>query len=239
MKNIEQWKPTKFEVVNNHLQPSSIVSNTSYRMASYISLFYNENIAKYASGNLLDLGCGTVPMYGYYKQYVKSNTCADWGNCEHETSHVDVFCDLNLALPFEKNSFDTIIFSDVLEHLSEPKFTLQEINRILKPSGVLIMNYPFLYGLHEVPYDYCRYTKYRIRTWIDEIGMKIIKENEYGGLFDLFERSILRMFKNIKGGKKVSNFLSFFFKKFHKSKISNNTSHPYMYGYIIKNSKEL
>ena len=179
MKNIEKWRPTKFEVVNNHLQPSAKVSNTSYRMASYISLFYTNAIANFANGKLLDLGCGTVPMYGYYNQYVKSNTCADWDNCEHETNHVDVFCNLNLSLPFENNSFDTIILSDVLEHLSELKSTLQEINRILNPEGVLIMNYPFLYGLHEVPFDYCRYTKYRIRNWVEEIGMQIVEEKEY------------------------------------------------------------
>jgi SAM-dependent methyltransferase len=234
MKNIEHWKPTKFMLVNNHLQPSSIVSNTSFRMASYISLFYTENISKYASGKLLDLGCGTVPLFGYYKQFVESNICADWDNCEHETSHVDVFCDLNMALPFEDNSFDTIILSDVLEHLSEPKFTLTEIRRILSPHGVLIMNYPFLYGLHETPYDYCRYTKYRIRTWVKELEMQIVEEKEYGGLFDLLEHSILRISKNIKGGRKVSDFLSYFFKKFQKNRIRIDTYHPYMYGYVVK-----
>lgn len=234
MKNIEHWKVTKFDIVNKALHPTSIVSNTSFRMARYIALFYTENITKYASGRLLDLGCGTAPMYKYYSRFVDKITCADWGNGEYDTSHVDVFCDLNMKLPFEDNSFDTIIFSDVLEHLSEPKFTLTEIQRILSPNGVLIMNYPFLYGLHETPYDYCRYTKYRIRTWIDEIGMDIIIENEYGGLFDLFEHSILRMTKNAKGGKRLSDFFSYFFKKMYTGKINSNTSHPYMYGFVIK-----
>ncbi|MBS3106475.1 methyltransferase domain-containing protein [Candidatus Woesearchaeota archaeon] len=31
---------------------------------------------------------------------------------------------------------------DVLEHMGDPKRTLQECNRILKPGGILVVNYP-------------------------------------------------------------------------------------------------
>ena len=43
---------------------------------------------------------------------------------------------------FKTNTFDVITLWDVLEHVPDPKKTLLEINRILKPSGLLIVNYP-------------------------------------------------------------------------------------------------
>ncbi len=234
MKNIDSWKSSKFIIKNNKLEPSENVSKTSYRMASFIALFYTEQLNKHCHGTLLDLGCGSVPMFEFYKNKVQDITCADWENCAHETSHIDVYCDLNTKLPFDDNSFDTIIFSDVLEHLSNPKGTLSEIHRILKKNGTLIMNFPFMYGLHEEPFDYCRYTKYRIRTWLDELQFTIIVEEEYGGLVELVEHSILRLLNTKKGGKYLSSFIAALFKRLYKSKPNKNSKHPYMYGYVIQ-----
>ncbi len=41
-----------------------------------------------------------------------------------------------------KNSFDVVTFWDVLEHVSDPKTTLQECRLFLKPGGILVVNYP-------------------------------------------------------------------------------------------------
>ena len=234
MKNIDLWKPSKFNIRKKKLVPSSKVGVTSYRMASYIALFYSEQIETYCKGDLLDLGCGSVPMYDYYKSKATNITCADWENCSHETSHIDVFCDLNDKLPFHDNTFDTIIFSDVIEHLKNPFNSLCEIKRVLNKNGKIIMNYPFMYGIHEAPFDYSRYTKYRMRTWIEELDMNIIVENEYGNLYVLFEHTILRILVTIKGGKYIARLLlkiSIFIKKIT---ISKNSTHTYMYGYVIQ-----
>lgn len=54
-------------------------------------------------------------------------------------------------LPFNENSFDFIIFNEVFEHLRiNPIFTLQEINRVLKPGGILFLTTPNLYAIHKV-----------------------------------------------------------------------------------------
>jgi SAM-dependent methyltransferase len=44
MKNIDLWKPTKFNIRKKKLVPSSKVGVTSYRMAYFIGLFYSEQI---------------------------------------------------------------------------------------------------------------------------------------------------------------------------------------------------
>lgn len=43
---------------------------------------------------------------------------------------------------FEDNSFDVITLWDVIEHVPNPEFELREIHRILKPGGLLVINYP-------------------------------------------------------------------------------------------------
>lgn len=54
-------------------------------------------------------------------------------------------------LPFTRNSFDLVIFSEVFEHLrTNPTFVLKEINRVLKPRGVLFLTTPNLYAIHKI-----------------------------------------------------------------------------------------
>lgn len=54
-------------------------------------------------------------------------------------------------IPFKDNSFDFIIFNEVLEHLRiDPFFTLKEIQRVLKPGGKLLLTTPNLYALHKI-----------------------------------------------------------------------------------------
>ncbi len=47
-------------------------------------------------------------------------------------------------LPFESNSFDYVIFTEVLEHIAikHPKEIFQEIRRVLKPNGFLYITTP-------------------------------------------------------------------------------------------------
>lgn len=54
-------------------------------------------------------------------------------------------------LPFRMNTFDFIIFNEVFEHLRiNPILTLNEINRVLKPGGILLLTTPNLYAIHKI-----------------------------------------------------------------------------------------
>lgn len=56
--------------------------------------------------------------------------------------------------PFEDDSFGSVVFTEVLEHLRiNPIWTLEEINRVLKPDGRLLLTTPNLlsiYNLHSL-----------------------------------------------------------------------------------------
>ena len=233
MKNENNWKPSKFEIINEKLIPSNSIGYSSRRMAGFIGLFYTEVLPKICKGDLLDLGCGKVPLYQFYKPLVSNVTCVDWGNSYTGNEHIDEFCDLNEKLPFSDNSFDTVILSDVIEHLNNPLFTLTEVKRVTRNGGKIIINYPFLYGIHESPFDFGRYTKFQIQNWSTILGFNIIIERQYGGLLDIVEHALIRILKKKKGGRILEKFTFWIFTKL-KTEKNNDDSHPYMYGFVLE-----
>ncbi len=198
MKRQGLWKSTKF--VRNKggkLTASRNIDevNVSSRfLADLVAAWYDKNIRKYAGGRLLDLGCGKAPLYASYRPFVRSVTLADWGSSMHENIHLDVICDITKKLPFKNNSFDTVILSDVLEHIPNPASLMSELERILSPGGTVLINVPFMYWLHEIPHDYNRYTEYMLRKLTEDAGMTVIQLEALGGgyvvLIDLISKLI-------------------------------------------------
>jgi ubiquinone/menaquinone biosynthesis C-methylase UbiE len=46
------------------------------------------------------------------------------------------------ALPFADNTFDSVLFSEVIEHLDDPDRALREIHRVLRPGGRVVIVFP-------------------------------------------------------------------------------------------------
>jgi SAM-dependent methyltransferase len=105
----------------------------------------------------------------------------DWGNSVHKSEHLDIECDLTQRLPLGDCSFDTIILSDVLEHIPEPALLWGEMARILSPGGRVLMNTPYFYPLHEIPYDYYRYSCYALRRFAENQGFEVLQLKAIGG----------------------------------------------------------
>ena len=55
---------------------------------------------------------------------------------------VNVTCGDITSLPFESESFDCVICSEVLEHIPEHEAALKELTRVLKPRGNLVVSVP-------------------------------------------------------------------------------------------------
>lgn len=109
------------------------------------------------------------------------NICADWPSTIHKNSHIDTFCDLSKPLPFNDHAFDTILSSDVIEHLPDHDLAFREMGRILAPGGTLILNTPFMYMIHEIPHDYYRHTRYSLERLVELAGLKTVQLEEIGG----------------------------------------------------------
>lgn len=184
MKNESTWQPSKYRLVHDQLRAATDraeVGPGSRLVVERIAHFYDRAIPAYARGRLIDLGCGKAPLYLKYRDHVDSATCVDWGNTPHRNEHLDRECDLTQPLPFDDGSFDTIVLSDVLEHLPQPELLWAEMHRILATDGCVLMNVPYFYPLHEIPYDFYRYSGFALRRFAEQQGFEVLQLGALGG----------------------------------------------------------
>jgi SAM-dependent methyltransferase len=181
MKNESSWQPSKFAFDGSRLSPGPESSDASWLLTQLIAKAYERYLPEFARGRLLDLGCGKVPLYAAYRAKVSEITCVDWGMSAHGGQHLDVTHDLNQPLPLPDERFDTVILSDVLEHVRAPEALLGEVARILAPGGKLLLNVPFFYWLHEQPHDYYRYTEHALRAMVQRSGLQLVSLESLGG----------------------------------------------------------
>lgn len=72
---------------------------------------------------------------------------------------VDDICASNLT----PGSFDAVLLLSVLEHVRAPHEAAREIDRLLRPGGIALVQVPFLFPIHDRPHDYYRFTEYGMR----------------------------------------------------------------------------
>jgi SAM-dependent methyltransferase len=68
-----------------------------------------------------------------------------------------LICDAH-DLPFEAGTFDAVIIQAVLEHVVDPQRCVEQCFRVLKPSGLIYAETPFMQQVHGGCYDFTRYT---------------------------------------------------------------------------------
>jgi SAM-dependent methyltransferase len=188
MRNCDKWRPTKFVQASRVLRASRDprhVGVPSRMIVDIVAPLYAAILRSHARGVLLDLGCGYSPLFETYQPLVTDTFCVDWGNSLHVSPYLDLIADLNKPIPFRDHSFDTILLTDVLEHVAEPRCLISEIARLLRPGGKLLGGVPFLYWLHEEPHDYCRFTSYALRSMFLDAGLHPVEISPYGGLLEV------------------------------------------------------
>lgn len=128
-------------------------------------------------GKVLDLGCGTNPYrawFGHVERYTGADIAPEPG--------VDVVLVPGEQLPFEDEAFDTLLCTQVLEHVADLDQILSEMLRVLAPGGLLLVSAPFLFNLHGAPHDYRRFTEYGLAGLLEEGGMEIVVMRRQGGI---------------------------------------------------------
>ncbi|MFH1255392.1 MAG: class I SAM-dependent methyltransferase [bacterium] len=140
------------------------------------------------SGQVLDIGSGGKDYRYLYNQYNKYITLDL--NAEHKPDIVGSIYEL----PAEDNSFDTIICTQVLEHLADPELAMKEMRRVLKLGGIGIITAPFFNELHEEPIDYFRFTNYGLSELARRTGFTILNLDRIGGFFSLAAQIKIKYF---------------------------------------------
>lgn len=199
MKDRDSWRPSKFVYRRGRLiasRDTDEVAVGSRLMVDRVARCYDANLRRHAKGVLVDLGCGTVPLYRAYADLVTEVVCADLGGTPH-ARHLDVECDLNERLPFADRTFDTIVLSDVLEHIARPEMLWAEMARILAPGGEILMNVPFYYWIHAGPYDFYRYTEFALRRFVEHAGLELVQLDVIGGAPEVLADVVAKNFARV------------------------------------------
>jgi SAM-dependent methyltransferase len=105
-------------------------------------------------------------------------------------AEVDLVCDLGQTIPFKTGTFDAVVLMNVLEHVYENRGLVQNIGKILKPGGKLIITVPFLLKVHQAPFDFSRYTPYYLSQLAQEAGFNVEKLNGYYDTLYLLNESL-------------------------------------------------
>ena len=136
---------------------------------------------------ILDLGCGYKPFESCFpdSDYIGVDLSVN--------SFADVIAN-NEQLPFKDNVFDGIIITEVLEHCDNEYMVISELRRVAKLGAWVYLTIPFLFPLHGVPYDFNRFTKFKLKSLFSQDKIILLREsNNIFASFFIFINMILRI----------------------------------------------
>lgn len=130
-------------------------------------------------GHVVDIGSGYSP----YKRFLIAAQM--YTSVETEVRYrPDVVASAS-ELPFSEESIDSLMMTEVLEHVAEPADLLTEARRVLKRGGRLYLTVPMTWCLHYAPHDYYRFTNFGITYLLDKTGFRVEAVEPMGGLFTI------------------------------------------------------
>lgn len=128
----------------------------------------------YIRGRTLDVGAGT----GKYASLIRETATEYLATDVTQGPKIDVVASAE-KLPFPDASFDTVVCTQVMEHLPHPWIAATEMARVLRPGGHVIVTAPFMQGSHADPSDFFRYTPAGLAALFPEL--EICECRAYGG----------------------------------------------------------
>src|ERR1700761_7045079 len=116
-------------------------------------------------GKVLDIGCGQSP-YKFLLDPVATEyfgidiiEAKDFGYDNRNIISFD-----GKHIPFGDQLFDAVICTEVLEHVQDYQYLIDEMYRVSKKNADLIVTIPWSARYHYIPYDYLRYTPSSLKT---------------------------------------------------------------------------
>jgi len=139
-----------------------------------------KQVISLAKGQVLDIGCADQSL-----KPMLSDKCSYTGldypgtvNSMYKTQPM-IFGDAQ-ALPVRGASMDTVVLMEVLEHVPNIDSAISEVFRILKQDGLFLFSMPFLYPIHDIPFDFQRLTIHGLRRIMNQHSFEIIEEQAFG-----------------------------------------------------------
>jgi len=179
-------------------------------------------IEPYINGDVLELGCGSGNLIGHYIHLADSVIAVDYDrelldqvemaykNTRKVTvKKMDIMTEIDLL---EHCRFDTVIACDILEHVQDEYYVLNEIYKLLKDDGTLILKVPAekdLFCMIDLESGhYRRYDRVDLQFVAESVKLKVlflrhlnsfgylmyrIKRNHKGNFSTSFNHKLLKL----------------------------------------------
>jgi SAM-dependent methyltransferase len=197
------------------------LSRSDVNYLHYLSLHRDVKnaIATYATGKVLDIGCGNKPYENEFRERADQYLGCDIE--QSSLSKVDIVCDAT-NIPLPSGEFDTVFSTQAIEHIAEHQQVLNEAYRLLKPGGIMIISGPFYWPPHEEPHDYFRFTQYGFEYILNKAGFTIEKIIENGGSWATTGQSLIHSMMNSTSRHFLMRLLRFLFFRLKMYRIHNS-----------------
>ena len=187
-------------LLDYHMDGSDIFSTNMKRFRYMIGdrILHGENAA-------LELGCGRGTqlhdMLSLYKTIVAiDNSLAELIVAKKLlqqkgiADRVRLVCACSESMPFIDDAFDAVNMRSVLEHVEDQERSLQEVKRILRKNGILLLETPNRFTLQREPHVKVFGVGFVPRKWMKKyVDLMTRKQITFGGIRSLsyFELRIL------------------------------------------------
>ena len=163
-----------------------------FYIALYVKIFhFDRGLHAVSGGRILDVGCGSGDFLVKFRQRGMNCFGVETDSAAVEKAKargLKVSLGALESAEFEDDYFDIIVVHHVLEHTRDPRATLGEIKRILKPSGTLVVAVPNTESLCfwifrsywsqlDVPRHLYSFSKSTLSSYLRAVGFKIKKVN--------------------------------------------------------------
>jgi len=121
----------------------------SWKGYLYRRYYLYPRLWRYVRGKTLDVGCGIGDFIGLTKNSIGADI--NKYNVQYcLNKNIDAVLFSNNKLPFDENSFDCVIFDNVIEHIYDSNDILNDAARVLSKGGLMVIGVPvFKHFFHD------------------------------------------------------------------------------------------
>jgi ubiquinone/menaquinone biosynthesis C-methylase UbiE len=133
------------------------------------------------NGRLLDVGCGMGRLLAKLPNYERYGMDISAGYLEHAIKGGAEVCLSKVEdMPYHDEYFDTVVCTDVLEHVLDINASITQLFRVLKSGGHLVIRVPYRENLEPYLQPEYPYQMAHLRNF-DEFGLRLLFEKIFSG----------------------------------------------------------
>ena len=143
-----------------------------------------------------------------------------------------------LDIKLKSQIADSILCTQVIEHVESPDKLIKEISRTAKSNAICILTAPFFARIHGEPHDYYRFTRFGLKQLFEKNGFKIVVLEEIGGFW--LTIVYLTIFYIVEKLKKFAIILTPMICLLYLciQKFDKNKNHPCLYVVVAKKNND-